>query len=151
MGLEDLGNKPEAWIAEEGDQIKGTIVNLGELPSEYGSGSYPTVEFKEDGIGKLWIWHAFDTVAKNELARQSPAVGDRFGAAYLGVKKTKPGSKYDSFKDWHVVIEKATGPVNAPDWDGVGEDAKAEGVESFAQGSPPPFPDDDELGQEEPF
>lgn len=141
MSIADrLGNKSEAWVAEEGDQLTGTVISLGELEGDYGP--YPTVEIRDED-GKYWMWHAFDTVAKNELARQKPSIGDAIGIAYLGVKKTKPGSKYDSFKDWQVIVEKATGPVTTPNWDEHAAAAADEGVNDFA-----PFPDDDDV---EPF
>lgn len=132
MSIEDrLGNKAESWIAEPGDKMRGTIVALSTLEGDYGP--YPYVEIKEAGTGTYYGWHAFDTVAKNELAKGSPAVGDEIGLFYFGVQKTKPGSKYESFKNWQVIVEKPDGGsgVDVPDWNQVANDAAAEGIDEF--------------------
>jgi len=116
MSIEDrLQYEVTTWVAENpGDILAGTIVGISELEGDYGP--YPYVEvMKKDG--SVWGWHAFDTIPKNELAKQRAAVGDELGAKFEGMKPTKPGSKYKEYKGWRVIVEKASGPVDEPDWD----------------------------------
>lgn len=150
--MDRLGNKAESWGSKEeplepGDQIVGKVVAVTEGESTYGP--YPIIEIEvktctEQGRsvppGTLKAWHVFDTVAKNEVAKQKPAPRDEIGGQFLGVKKTKPGSAYESYRDWHVITEKVTGAVDAPNWDEHAEAAADEGVNDFQ-----PFPDDDDL------
>jgi hypothetical protein len=160
MSIEDrLGNKPVAWIAENaGDRVIGKVVSVTTLTGDYGP--YPAIEFEEKGTGKLLVFHAFDTVAKNEVEKQNPQRGDDFGAELISPKKLKKnaaeGSKKtdDYYKDWHVVVEKPARPVEQPEWDqlkGSGEKPVFYDDDPNATvGVPPaeyePFPDD-ELGE----
>jgi hypothetical protein len=161
MGIADrLGNKAESWGSKEeplipGDRIIGTVVAVTEGESTYGP--YPIIEIevktgteqdKKIPEGTLKAWHVFATVAKNEVAKQKPARNDEIGSEFLGTKATKPGSAHASYDDWHVIVEKATGPIDTPDWGAHAEAAADEGVADFAQGTPPPFLDDEVI---EPF
>jgi hypothetical protein len=153
--LDRLGNKAESWGSKEeplaeGDRLVGKVVALNEGESTFGE--YPIIEVEvtsgtEQGSeippGTIKAWHVFDTVAKNEVARKKPAIGDEIGAQFIGVQKTKPGSTYDSYRNWHVLVEKTTGAVDAPNWDAHAASAAEEGVNDFA-----PFPDDNDI---EPF
>lgn len=166
MSIEDrLGNKPVAWIAENaGDRAIGKVISVTELTGDYGP--YPAIEFEEKGTGKLLVFHGFDTVAKNEIEKQSPARGDEIGFELINPKQLKKnapeGSRKtdDYYKDWHIVVEKPARPVENPDW----ESLKAGSAEKpvFYDDDPntkvgvpadeyEPFPDDNELEDGSPY
>ncbi|HXF37595.1 MAG TPA: hypothetical protein VNO17_10520 [Actinomycetota bacterium] len=110
---------PEPWRPEPGDKLVGTIIELGERASEYG-GSYPLVTVMTDD-GREVVWHAFHTVARSELARQRPEVGDRIAAKYWGRDEDRGYERY------RVLVEhRRPAPSAAPDWEKVAEEAEAE-------------------------
>ena len=69
--------------ARVGDKLIGTVVDLDERDSDYGDEPYPIVTVETDDGNEL-ACHAFHTVARNELAKQRPVVGERIGIAYHG-------------------------------------------------------------------
>jgi hypothetical protein len=72
---------PEAWRPKAGEYLIGTVTSLDERDGEYGS--YPIVTVVTDD-GKRLAFHAFHTVARGELARLRPKVGDEIGIKYHG-------------------------------------------------------------------
>jgi hypothetical protein len=59
----------------------GRVVDLDEFEGEYGR--YVVVVVERDG-GERVAWHAKPVVAKSELAKAAPDVGDRIGIRYDG-------------------------------------------------------------------
>ena len=109
-----LDSFAEAWKPEPGDKLIGTVVDLDERDSAYGDEPYPIVTVETDDGNEL-AFHAFHTVARNELAKQRPAIGDRIGIAYHG---KQDGKNYESYR---VIVERAepepkrsTGTSTAP-------------------------------------
>ncbi len=104
--LEDRLNDEPApgWRPEKGEQIIGTIVEIGEAKGDYAA--YPLITI-ETATGDIAV-HAFHTVLRQELESKQPAEGDRIGIRYLGVPDDKD---YESYR---VVIERATPRATAP-------------------------------------
>lgn len=161
MSIEDrLGNKAEAWIAEDHEidkRLIGTVISRSWLNDDYEG--HPVIEIEEKGTGKAWAFHGFGKVCTNEVEKQNPLPGDTIGVQYLGLKLKKgapEGSKKsdDSYKDWHIVVEKPAKPVEQPEWEALkGSGDKPHFYDDDPQakvGVPAeeyePFPDDDALG-----
>jgi hypothetical protein len=130
----------EAWKPEPGDKLIGVVTELAERENEYGR--YPIVTVRTEDGDEL-AFHAFRTVAKNELARCRPEVGDRIGIKYLG----KPeGKEYELYR---IKVERDESQAAALDWNayagdepedaGPGED---EADDPSRQGE---RPDDDDI------
>jgi hypothetical protein len=82
--VEQLGQDTEAWMPEPGEMLAGTITGVGVRSSEYGR--YPALTVQQlDGTEV--VFHAFRTVALNEVIRARPKVGDMIAVAYLGDPK----------------------------------------------------------------
>ena len=96
--------------ARVGDKLIGTVVDLDERDSAYGDEPYPIVTVETDDGNEL-AFHAFHTVARNELAKQRPVVGERIGIAYHG---KKDGKNYESYR---VIVERTESEPKAIDWD----------------------------------
>jgi len=106
-----LDNFAEAWKPKPGDKLIGVVVDLDERASDYDDGSpYPIVTVENDD-GQELAFHAFHTVARNELGKQRPQIGDRIGIAYHG----KPEGK--SYESYRVIVEHAEPQAKAIDWD----------------------------------
>jgi hypothetical protein len=111
-----VDNFPEAWIAEPDDKLVGEIVDLTTTDGGYGEYPIVTVLVEDEstdggqpiGLGDERNWHAFDTVAKNELAKQQPRIGDGIAAKYFGKRPGKDGTEY---KAWRIIVEHRGSPV----------------------------------------
>jgi len=105
MSIADRLDREHApgWKPEVGEQVIGTIVEIGEAPGT-NWGPYPvlTIE-REDGTGEVAV-HAFHSVLRREIETRQPTEGDKIGIRYLG-KKAGVTQEYDSYR---VVIERAT-------------------------------------------
>jgi hypothetical protein len=78
-----------AWRPNPGDILVGEIVDLSEREGFDGE-LYPIVTVrKTDGVELAF--HAFHTVAQNELARLRPSVGTEIGIRYKGLVKPDGG------------------------------------------------------------
>lgn len=97
----------EPWMPGLGAKLIGEVVDLDERENEYGS--YPIVTVLTDEGAEL-AFHAFRTVAKNELAKQRPQVGDRIGIVYLG----KPEGK--DYELYRIKVERDE-QSKSIDWD----------------------------------
>ena len=120
MALEDrIDSFPEAWKPKTGDKLVGTVSELGERESEYHDTPYPIVTVTTDDGSEL-AFHGFHTVAKNELAKQRPSVGDRIGIKYFGKDEERGYERY------RIVVEKAEPASSEPDWDAMAEETGQE-------------------------
>lgn len=108
----------EPWKPKAGDKLVGVITELDERTSEYGM--YPIVTVMTDAGGES-AFHGFHTVAKNELSRQRPRVGDRIAIKYFGRDADKGYERY------RVLVEHAT-PIEGtePAWEQMAQEAAAE-------------------------
>jgi hypothetical protein len=96
---------PEAWRPKVGDYLIGKVVSLDERDGEYGS--YPIVTVSR-ADGTRLAFHAFHTVARGELARLRPKIGDEIGIKYHGKDAERGYERYTMRVDR---------PGAEPDWD----------------------------------
>lgn len=95
--------------------LVGEVINIDIGSSDYGE--YPIIVVRtSDGDKSV---HAFKTVLRNELMRQRPQIGQRLGIKYLGEQASKPGSKYKSYTNYRVEVERNKGATF--DWTTLGE------------------------------
>lgn len=87
-----LGQEVDAWMPEAGETLAGTVVDVEVRSSQFGK--YPAVTVQRLDGTKL-VFHAFRTVALNEVLRRKPKVGDVIAIAYFGVTK---GTDYHQYK-----------------------------------------------------
>jgi hypothetical protein len=109
---ERLDSFAESWKPKPGDKLIGVVTDLNERDNEYGS--YPIVTVRTDDGTEL-AFHAFHTVARNELAKQRPQIGDRIGIAYHGKPK---GKTYEAYR---IIVERDEQPKQL-DWEEYVED-----------------------------
>lgn len=102
-----LAGDTEAWMAEPGETLIGTIVDLQDRTSKFGA--YPAITVRKDD-GEELTFHAFRSVAKSELAKVRPVVGDRIGILYIG---PQPGIDYHLYK---IRLDRVNSAA-ALDWD----------------------------------
>jgi len=114
---QQLDQETQPWMAEPGDKLVGRIVEIGEMESDYGT--YPLIIVATE-TGEEKAFHAFRTVAKQEIARQKPSVGDRIGIKYLG---RMPDKNYDGYK---IRVVRSDGPPPALDFDKLQADVDRE-------------------------
>jgi hypothetical protein len=111
-----LDSFPEPWHPNVLDKLMGIIIGLRTRTTEYGE--YPIVTVRTDA-GQDFAFHAFHTVARSELEKLQPRVGDWIGIAYHGPHPTKGYERY------RVIITRDTGgaaidnsaPKDPPDQD----------------------------------
>ncbi len=94
-----LNRDPEVVKIEPGESIVGTVLDITTRENEYGS--YPLVSLETDD-GRELEWHAFHTVAANELAKVNPQPGDVLGVRNLG---KRDGKNYVAYR---IVVERNT-------------------------------------------
>jgi hypothetical protein len=112
---ERLCSNPEPWKPRPDQMLIGTVVEI--ETREAGYGPYPVVVVLTDD-GRELAWHAFHTVARAELARVAPKIGDRIGVRFDG---KDPEKKYAK---WKVVADHAD--PQAPDWQAMRAEAESE-------------------------
>lgn len=95
----------EAWRpTTAGEKIVGRVVDVDLRESEYGA-PYPIVTIETDDGVEL-AFHGFHTVARRELAKQRPQVGDRIGIAYHGRgEPSRPGMSGAEL--YRIIVERA--------------------------------------------
>ncbi len=138
MTILDRLNRPpaEAWRPQVGDTLIGKVVEL-DIRTGVEFGDYPIVTVQTDD-GRDLAWHCFHAVAKAELARRRPVVGDVIGVKALG----RPAGK--SYESYRVVVEHADPQAaDGVDWAAIApesgsEDASGDGWWP-AEDTKPPF------------
>jgi hypothetical protein len=93
---ESLDNESEAWKPEPGDKLVGIVTNIEIVDSKFG-GKYPVVEVSTDDTVR--VFHAFHTVAKNQLRRAKPQVGEPIAIKFLG-------DHVNGYKDYRIRVER---------------------------------------------
>jgi hypothetical protein len=81
MSIPTAQDDAPAWRPEPGDQLAGTITDLAVI--DRGHGPYPCVTIRRQD-GSSAAWHAFHDVARAELAKIAPQVGDPLAVTYQG-------------------------------------------------------------------
>lgn len=139
MSLEDQldATYAEGWKPEPGDKLIGKVIALDQRDDAYSDGTYPIVTIRTDDDKEL-AWHGFHAVARAELAKQRPKVGERIGVKYVG--KREGGQGESGYAVWRVVVER-DGADAEIDWAKVGAEAEGELRASSVQRSA----DDDEI------
>lgn len=132
--LERVQQETENWIPEPGDVLAGTIVEVSSTDGGYGLYPIVVVATKD---GKTLAFHAYHTVAKNEVARQRPAPGDAFACKYFGKGVGRDGKT--EFYKYRVIVEKAVPEEQQVNWDAIGSHAATEAAE-LGISDPPPDP-----------
>jgi hypothetical protein len=117
--LEDRLDEPyaEAWRPAPGESLIGEVVAIDQRISAYdGVTLYPVVTVRKDN-GDTLAFHGYHAVAKAELGKQAPAIGERIGIKYIG---KPPGKAYEAYR---IIVER-DGP--AVDWAQVKAEGEAE-------------------------
>jgi hypothetical protein len=109
----------EAWRYEPGDKLIGETVELSQREGAYGI--YPIITVRQDNGVEL-AFHAFHTVARNELAKAAPQVGERIAIKYVGVKEAG-GEGRSSYHAYKVAVDRAARAFN---WSAFGETGEVE-------------------------
>lgn len=98
-----------AWKPTPGAELIGTVA---EISSRTGSfGTYPIVTVREDSGDEL-AFHAFHTVAQNELSKLRPEVGAHISVRYDG--KRTPKSGRGSYYSYEITMDR---PAAEFSWD----------------------------------
>ena len=115
-----LDSFPEGWRPSPGDKLIGTVIGLEMRAGEYGD--YPIVTVRTDE-GDDYAFHAYHKVAKGELEKLQPRIGDRIGIAYHGPHPTRGYERYRI-----IIVRRAgeaagdTTPPEPPEADADGDD-----------------------------
>jgi hypothetical protein len=78
---EQLARDTDPWMATPGEMLIGEVISVERRTSKYGA--YPAVTVRQ-ADGEELVFHGFRTVAKSELLRCRPSVGDEIGILYQG-------------------------------------------------------------------
>lgn len=80
--VDSLERDVPGWQPEPNDILAGRIVDIETRTSEYGP--YPAITVEKES-GEKQVFHAFRTVALNEILRLRPQVGDLIAIRYFGL------------------------------------------------------------------
>jgi hypothetical protein len=111
----------EGWRPDPGDVLIGDVTAIDEGRG-FAERPYPVVTVRTDE-GEFVAFHAFHTVAREELGKLEPKVGDRLGVSYLGLVRKGDDSCYELYR---MKLVPAGGDVAEPDWAAIAADAAAE-------------------------
>jgi hypothetical protein len=108
------------WRPKKGDRLEGVITELDIRYGEYEP--YPIVVL-DTGEGGAVAFHGFHTMAKKELAKRRPQIGDRIAITFHGKKRMRNGQEFAAY-----VIETPDRPPPPFKWGAFagGEDAYEE-------------------------
>jgi hypothetical protein len=127
---ERLDTFAEGWRPKPGDKLIGLVTDVDSRETEYGDEPYPIITVvAEEGSteegemvqpGCELAWHGFHTIARREIAKQRPGIGDHIGIAYHGpAEKAAPG--FSPAERWRVIVDERARPTAAADAEGEGE------------------------------
>lgn len=130
----------EGWKPQPGDVLIGVVTETSVRQGQYDP--YPVITVRQDN-GESRAFHAFHTVAQNQIVELNVQTGDRVGIKYMGKLQTRDGrGSYEGYR-----IKKSGGASPGIDW------AKA-GVAGEQPGDPVPSTPDvpfDTAGLPEPL
>jgi hypothetical protein len=114
--LDRLDSFADAWRPQAGDKLVGIVVDLDLRSSQFDEEPYPIVTVRVSELGSTEqggrpippgserSFHAFHTVARNEVARQQPALGQTVGIASHG--------RHDrGYERYRVIVERPPNPL----------------------------------------
>jgi hypothetical protein len=113
--LDRLDSFPEAWKPDPGEKLVGKIIGLDTRETEYGE--YPIVTVLT-ADGRELAFHAFHTVARNELAKLEPDIGEQIGIAYHGRAE---GGNYERYRI--LMLDRDVAQSKRPDWKAMRDEA----------------------------
>lgn len=112
----------EGWRPTAGDILKGEVTATDVRHGDYEP--YPIITVRQDD-GVSLAFHAFHTVAKNQIAELDVQAGDRIGVLYRGKTQTRDGKgSYENYS-----IRKSNASARGTDW------SKQLGIDSSDSGS----------------
>lgn len=117
--------KEQTWKPEPGETLVGTVINVTTRSTSYGSSPVIVVQ---DDAGDVHAWWGFHAVARKELSRVRPRVGETIAIRRLPDGKGTQGR----YRRFAVAVDRETEGV---DWDTV-----AEGVEDLPDEDTVPGP-----------
>lgn len=104
------GEDAEPWIPETpGEHIFGEVEEVGTREGDFGEYTVITLLTADGSVRSI---AGFGTVLKGKLAELDPQPGDQIGVKFVGEKTGKNGKDY---KDWTVVIQRASVMTPASD------------------------------------
>jgi hypothetical protein len=130
--LDRLDSFPEPWKPSAGDKLAGEIISIDVRETEYGE--YPIVTVLTND-GRELSFHAFHTVARNEIAKLEPEVGERIGIAYHG--KSADG-RYERYRV--LMLDREAAKPQKPDWSRMRDDSADEPTQKASEPELPPEP-----------
>lgn len=87
---------PPAWRpSKPGETLAGELVRWERGSTDYGPQDIAIVRDEEGTTHALWLLHS---VLREEVAKQSPTVGDLIAVCYLGRKTSAAGQPYAHFR-----------------------------------------------------
>ena len=105
-----LDSYPEGWRPQAGDKLIGVVIGIEERTGDYEP--YPIVTIRTDG-GSDFAFHAYHTVARREVEKLEPKVGDRIGVDYHGLHPERNYERYRIVLQRGVSLPLATAPEDA--------------------------------------
>lgn len=98
-----------AWRPDQDDAptLEGEFTDIAEGYTEYGP--YPIVTIKTDAE-QMYAWHAMTNIAKGQLTKATPKIGERLRITYGGKHQGKNAAR-EPYTRWRV--ENLTHPVTA--------------------------------------
>ncbi len=103
-----LDSFPEPWKPKAGDKLVGQIIGLDAREMEYGE--YPIVTVMTEKGAEI-SFHAYHTVARNELAKLEPDIGETIGIKYFG---KADGATYERYRI--LMLDRDAVQTKKPDW-----------------------------------
>lgn len=97
----------EGWRPNEGDTIRGPVVNVSRAWSDWTQSYYPLVTIHDENTDKDVDLHAFHHTLQSRLMEAKPKVGDMLEVTYLGKRATKDGKREVAI--YRVNVPGATG------------------------------------------
>lgn len=109
---DDPFNFAPAWRPDQDDVpvLEGEFTNLSEGFSAYGS--YPIVVITSTETGEQRAWHAMTQIAKAQLIKATPKLGEMLRISYGGKVQSKTEGR-EPYHRWRV--ENLTHPVTVED------------------------------------
>lgn len=111
-----LNRESENWRPDQDPKhpnpVSGIIDEISTFEGEYGT--VPVLAVLDEA-GKEWRVFCFGSVLQNRMVELKPNVGDTIGIKFLGKEKSRNFS--NDYRNYKVVLEKASGKGPGPDWE----------------------------------
>jgi hypothetical protein len=117
-----LDIEPQRWEPEPGEKLWGTVVEVNEFLSSYGSGDVKILVILADDGSGYWSVLCARTALRSQVEEKGVTEGDHIGIKYLGTRGEK------GYHAYRVRVEKPASeptpqlPTAGPDLYGIEED-----------------------------